>query len=66
MFTMGGAALANVRFTTGVILPHLEILCGPAFYSTRVDKFLRVRIFNYACGYLNMIAQIFSRVQILI
>ena len=26
--------------------------CGPAYFTTRADKLLRVRMIQYACGYL--------------
>ena len=38
-------------FTTGLILPYLErVFCGPAYFITRADKLLRVRMIYYACG----------------
>ena len=29
-----------------------RVFCGPAFFITRADDFLRVRKIYYACGYL--------------
>ena len=41
----GGGSFANVGFSTGLILPYLErLLFGPAYFITRADKLLRVRI----------------------
>ena len=33
--------------------PHLfgETFCGPAYFITRADDLLRVRMISYACGY---------------
>ena len=60
----GGESFANVGFATGLILPYLEILCGPAYFITRADNLLRVRIFHYACGYFITRADILPRVRI--
>ena len=47
MFTTGGGgSFGNVGFTTGLILPYLEIV----FVGLHI--LLRPRIFYYACGYL--------------
>ena len=44
----GGVSFANVAFTTGLILPYLNIV----FVGLHI--LLRVRIFHYACGYFIM------------
>ena len=43
-----------------------ETFCGPAYFITRADSFLRVRIIYYACGCFITRENILLRVRILI
>ena len=45
VFTTGGS-FANVGFTTGLILPYLDVV------FVGIHILLRVRKIYYACGYL--------------
>ena len=53
MFTTGGGgSFGNVGFTTGLILPYLEIV----FVGLHI--LLRPRIFYYACGKIITLAAV--------
>ena len=56
----GGGSLGNVGFTTGLILPYLEIV----FVGLHI--LLRVRINYYMCGRFITRAEDLIRVRILI
>ena len=52
VFTTDGGSFGNMGFTNGLILPYFDIgysFCGPAYFITRADKILRVRMIFYAC-----------------